>query len=96
MRCDRKEAVSVNANRMLTEYVQNKMERAEYKILRDGTYFGAIPSLQGVWANAKTLEGCRKELREVLEDWLLLKISSREKVPGLRWKIGRRKLVKSA
>jgi len=81
---------------MLTEYVQNRMERAKYKILGDGTYFGTIPALRGVWANAKTLEGCRKELREVLEDWLLLKVSSREKVPGLRWKLDQRKLVKSA
>jgi len=77
---------------MLTEYVQNKMERAKYKIIEDGTYFGAIPELRGVWANSKTLEGCRKELREVLEEWLLLKISSREKVTGLRWETDRRKL----
>ena len=69
---------------MLTEYVQNRMERAKYEIMEDGNYFGVIPGLRGVWANAKTLEGCRKELREVLEEWLLLKISSREMVPGLR------------
>ena len=81
---------------MLTEYVQSRMERAKYKILGDGTYFGEIPEVRGVWANAKTLEGCRKELREVLEDWLLLKVSSREKVPGFRWKRDQRKLVKSA
>jgi predicted RNase H-like HicB family nuclease len=81
---------------MLTEYVQNKMGRAKYEIMEDRTYFGALPGLRGVWANAKTLEGCRKELREVLEEWLLLKISSREKVPGLRWKMDQRKLKKSA
>ena len=81
---------------MLTEYVQNRMEREKYKILGDGTYFGEIPGVRGVWANAKTLEGCRQELREVLEEWLLLKVSSKEKVPGLRWRTDLRKLVKSA
>ena len=75
---------------MLTEYVQNRMEKAKYKILGDGTFFGEIPGVDGVWANAKNLENCRRELREVLEDWLVLKISSRERVPGLRWRMDRR------
>jgi predicted RNase H-like HicB family nuclease len=81
---------------MLTEYVQKKMEQAKYKLLRDRTYFGEIPGLRGVWANARTLEECRRELQEVLEDWLLLKVSSKETVPGLRWKVGQLKLVKRA
>ena len=81
---------------MLTEYVQKKMEQAKYKLLGDRTYFGEIPGLRGVWANARTLEECRRELQEVLEDWLLLKVSSKETVPGLRWKVGQLKLVKRA
>ena len=59
---------------MLTAYISAAMDRARYKIIDDGTYFGEIPSLRGVWANAKTLEGCREELQEVLEDWLVLKL----------------------
>jgi hypothetical protein len=59
---------------MLVEFVQRKMELAKYKLLEDGSYFGEIPGLQGVWGNAKTLEECRRELQEVLEDWLLLKV----------------------
>jgi predicted RNase H-like HicB family nuclease len=35
-------------------------------------YFGRIESLQGVWAQADTLEACREELREVLEEWIIL------------------------
>lgn len=57
---------------MLTEYIQAGMERAEYEKLEDGTYYGHIPELQGVLANAPTLEACRTQLREVLEDWILL------------------------
>ena len=30
------------------------------------------PGLQGVWANEATLEACRQELQDGLEDWLLL------------------------
>ena len=60
---------------MLTEYIGKKLARAKYKILGDGSYFGEIPGLRGVWANANTLEECRKELQEVLEEWILLKVS---------------------
>jgi predicted RNase H-like HicB family nuclease len=81
---------------MLSEYISKKLKGARYKILKNGTYFGHIPSLRGVWANAKTLEGCRRELQEVLEDWLLLKISNRERVPGFSIKTDRRELVKNA
>lgn len=57
---------------------------ARYKLLKDGTYFGEIPGVKGVWANTKNLEGCREELREVLEDWVLLKVREHETIAGLR------------
>jgi predicted RNase H-like HicB family nuclease len=47
------------------------MRRAKYEILpADGSYQGKIPGLDGVWANAPTLEACRDELRSALEDRL--------------------------
>ncbi|NCN53281.1 type II toxin-antitoxin system HicB family antitoxin [Candidatus Wolfebacteria bacterium] len=78
---------------MLTEFINKKLKEAEYKILKDRTYFGEIPGLKGVWASAKNLEDCRKELQEVLEDWLLLKIKTGDYVPGFRTKIGERLLT---
>jgi hypothetical protein len=57
---------------MITEYIEKKMATATYKILEDGRYFGNIPSVKGVWAEAKTRTDCEVELREVLEDWLIL------------------------
>ncbi len=57
---------------VLTEYIRAAMERAEYEPLEDGTQYGHIPELQGVLANAPTLEMCRTQLREVLEDWIVL------------------------
>ena len=59
---------------MLTAYITAAMARARYKLLDDGTYFGEIPGLRGVWGNAKTLDACRAELQEVLEDWLVLSV----------------------
>lgn len=81
---------------MLSDYIARKLRDAEYKLLKDGTYFGEIPGLRGVWANAKKLEDCREELKEVLEEWLLLKVHNRESVPGLRLKVGQRQLVRNA
>jgi predicted RNase H-like HicB family nuclease len=58
---------------MLTEYINTAMRHARYDILPEGGgYYGEIPGLPGVWANADTLEACREELREVLEDWIAL------------------------
>lgn len=67
---------------MLTAYIDAAMNKAHYEILPDGEgYFGKVPDLQGVWANAGTLEACRTELREVLEEWLLLGLSKRHPIP---------------
>lgn len=57
---------------MLTDYVQAAMHKAQYEILEDGTYYGEIPGFSGVFANATTLEACRDQLQEVLEDWIVL------------------------
>jgi len=67
---------------VLTEYIQAAMERAQYEILpEEGSYFGRIPGFDGVWANAATLEACRQELAEVLEDWLLNGLSHHLPIP---------------
>jgi predicted RNase H-like HicB family nuclease len=68
---------------MLSEYLQAAMRRAEYKTLEDGTFFGEIPGFQGVWANTDALEECKVELREVLEEWLLLQIADGNELPVL-------------
>lgn len=65
------------------------MRKAKYEILEDsGEFYGEIPGFQGVWANAKTLEGCREDLAEALETWLLFRISRGMKVPA----VGRHRL----
>ena len=67
---------------MLTEYLQAAMRRAEYEILPDdGSFYGEIPDFQGVYANARTLESCREELQEVLEEWVFFRISQNLALP---------------
>ena len=60
---------------MLAEYIDRAMEQAVYEIMEeDRTYWGEISGLQGVWARHATLEGCRRELREALSDWIALRL----------------------
>ena len=58
---------------MLTAYINAALRKAHYEMLPDGAGdFGTIEGLQGVWAQVVTLEACREELREVLEEWIVL------------------------
>ena len=58
---------------MLTDYIKAAMRHACYELLPEGEgFYGHIPELQGVWANADTLEATREELQDVLEEWLVL------------------------
>lgn len=67
---------------MLTDYIQAAMRKAQYEILPDREgFFGNIPELQGVWANADTLEACREELQEVLEEWIIVGLKMGDPIP---------------
>ena len=66
---------------MIFEYCQKAIEKAEYKKLDDGTWYAEVPGFRGVWANAKTVEDCRKELISVLEEWIVLKLRDGDVVP---------------
>ncbi|MFZ0390842.1 MAG: type II toxin-antitoxin system HicB family antitoxin [Calditrichia bacterium] len=69
---------------MLTAYINAAMRNAHYEILEGGEgYVGKIPGLQGVWANGATLEACRDELREVLEEWILLGLKMNHDIPAI-------------
>ena len=67
---------------MLTSYINAAMRNAHYEILPDREgYFGNIKGINGVWANADTLETCREELREVLEEWIILGLKMDHPIP---------------
>ena len=67
---------------MLTEYIAAAMRKAKYEILEDdGSYYGEIPGIQGVYANHETLEGCRDQLQSVLEGWIVLGLQFNDPFP---------------
>ena len=69
---------------MITEYIEAALARATYEIIQDEEpYYGEIPGLQGVWASGKTLEECRRNLAETVEDWVLLSIAKGLPIPTL-------------
>jgi len=69
---------------MLLEYIEEALRRARYEIIEDEEpYYGEIPELQGVWATGRTLEECRENLREVLEEWILLSVKRGLPIPAL-------------
>ena len=69
---------------MLGAYLGAAMRRAHYEILPDGEgYYGEIPGLDGVWANAATLEACREELLSALEDWVVAGLRLGHDLPDL-------------
>ena len=76
---------------MLTDYINAALRRAHYEILPDDqTYYGEIPGMDGIYANAATLEDCRTELAEVLEEWILFRVSRSLPLPvvdGLELKV---------
>jgi predicted RNase H-like HicB family nuclease len=69
---------------MLTDYIRAAMRKARYEILPDdGTFYGEIPGFDGVYANADTLESCREELEEILEEWILLRVFKHLPLPAV-------------
>ena len=70
---------------MLLEYLEAALKKAKYEILRDdGSYYAEIPGFRGVYANARDLESCRKELQEVVEEWILIRLRRNRTVPILK------------
>ncbi|NEQ39869.1 MAG: type II toxin-antitoxin system HicB family antitoxin [Okeania sp. SIO3I5] len=66
---------------MIQEYLQKAMETANYEILESEGFYGSIPSANGVWATGNTLEECRQELLEVLEEWVLIGVAMNHPLP---------------
>ena len=67
---------------MLSEYLRAAMHHAKYELLSDdGSFYGEIPDFQGVYANQATLESCREQLEEVLEEWVLFRVSRNLELP---------------
>ena len=69
---------------MLTAYLRVALRHAHYEILPDnGEYYGEISECQGVYATGKTLEECRDQIAEVLEEWVLFRVHRNLSLPTI-------------
>ena len=69
---------------MISQYLEAALERAHYEIINDEEpYYGEVTELAGVWATGKTLEECRKNLADVIEGWVLLRLTRGMAIPPL-------------
>ena len=69
---------------MLTEYVDAALAKAHYDVIEDDEpYYGEVRELPGVYATGATLEDCRRNLKDVVEGWLILSIKRDLPVPRI-------------
>ena len=68
---------------MITRFVARALGRAQYRLVEDGTFAATVRGLRGVIATGTTLETCRRDLAEVIEEWVLVRIARGLTVPAL-------------
>lgn len=70
---------------MIVEYINAALAEAHYEIIQDEEpYYGEISSLPGVYATGKTLEECRKNLAEVIDGWLIMRLRRGMSIPPIQ------------
>ena len=69
---------------MIREYIDTALQKAHYELIEDEEpFYGEAKELQGVWATGRTLEECRKNLAEVIDGWILVRLSRALPMPEL-------------
>lgn len=70
---------------MLLEYIDIALKKAKYETLKDDkSCYGSIPGFRGVYANAPDRGTCQRELREILEEWLFVRLRRNLPIPVLK------------
>ena len=68
---------------MIRRYVEAALRVARYDKLEDGSFYGEVPRLRGVLVTAASLEACRDQLAEVVEEWVLVRVARGLRVPPM-------------
>ncbi len=68
---------------MVSQYVSTALDRAEYRLLDDGSFAATVRGFEGIVATGVTLEACRRELAEVVEEWILVRVARGLAIPAL-------------
>ncbi len=81
---------------MIGEYIEAALARAKYEIIEDKEpYYGEVLGLDGVWATGKILEKCRKNLAEVIDGWIVVRLGKGLPIPPIgKYKIEEPKRLK--
>ena len=67
---------------MFMAYMHRAMECAIYRVLPgEDTVYGEIPGFESVTAQSDTLEHCRHDLIEALEEWIFFRVSRQLPLP---------------
>lgn len=69
---------------MFSEYVQAALKLAEYDTLEDGSYVATVEGLQGVIAIGNNIEDCRRDLIDVIEGWIALRLRLGDRIPSIQ------------
>ena len=68
---------------MVSKYIDEALHRAEYSVVDGNAFCATVAGLPGVIATGQTLEGCRDQLAEIVEEWVLARVSRGLGVPRL-------------
>jgi predicted RNase H-like HicB family nuclease len=68
---------------LITDYIDQALHRANYQKVDEGQFCATVPGLRGVIATGRTLEQCREQLAEVIEEWILVRVAQGLSVPRI-------------
>lgn len=76
-------SVSGSGPIMISKYIDEALHRAEYSVVDRNAFCATVAGLPGVIATGRSLEACRDQLAEVVEEWVLVRVSRGLSVPRL-------------
>jgi predicted RNase H-like HicB family nuclease len=68
---------------MISKYIARALERAVYVEVDGHSYCASVRGLRGVLATGESIEECRRQLAEVIEEWILVRVARHLPVPKL-------------
>jgi predicted RNase H-like HicB family nuclease len=75
----------VKSFKTLDGYIEAALETARYEKIEKGTkVYAELPAFRGAWADGRTREEARKELRQVLRGWIELQVERAQPLPALK------------
>jgi predicted RNase H-like HicB family nuclease len=76
---------SVKSFKILDDYIEAALETARYEKIEKGTkVYAEIPAFRGAWADGKTREAARRELRQVLRGWIEIQLERGQPLPAVK------------